>query len=197
MPAPARSRFEALVDEALMRGVLVDDDDAVAGLRDDIGAVELRARRAERRGERSVVGSALAGASIGRGRRELGERRLAAVAVGEAAVRHVERRLPAARLAPMPGAARGARPRARPDARRRRLRPQGCQRARAARGRGAEAGAGERLLEGRDDEAAHEGRIAEAHLRLGRMHVDVDLARVAGRCASARTGWRSEGMTSA
>ncbi len=34
-----------------MRGVLVDDDDAVAGLRDDIGVMHLRARRAERRGE--------------------------------------------------------------------------------------------------------------------------------------------------
>ena len=40
-------------------------------------------------------------------------------------------------------------------------------------------GAGERLLEGADDEAAHERRIAEAHLGLGRMHVHVD--RRAGR----------------
>ena len=31
-----------------MRGVLVDDDDAVARLRHDVGLVHLRARRAER-----------------------------------------------------------------------------------------------------------------------------------------------------
>ena len=30
-----------------MRGVLVDDDDAVAGLGDDVGLVHLRPRRAE------------------------------------------------------------------------------------------------------------------------------------------------------
>ena len=40
--------LQALVDEALMRGMLVDDDDAVGRLRDDIGLVQLRARRAER-----------------------------------------------------------------------------------------------------------------------------------------------------
>ena len=41
--------FELLVDEALMRRVLVDDDEAVARLRDDVGFVQLRARGAERR----------------------------------------------------------------------------------------------------------------------------------------------------
>ena len=51
---------------------------------------------------------------------------------------------------------------------------------RADRGRGPEAGAGERVADGADDEGAHEARVAEAHLRLGRMHVDVDLPRIAG-----------------
>src|SRR5580704_19100572 len=41
-------RLELLVDDALVRGVLVDDDQAVAGLRHDIGLVHLGARRAER-----------------------------------------------------------------------------------------------------------------------------------------------------
>ncbi len=41
--------LQPLIDEALMSRVLVDDDDAVLRLRDDVGAVNLRARRAERR----------------------------------------------------------------------------------------------------------------------------------------------------
>ena len=41
-------RFQSLIDDALMRGVLVDDNEAVAGLRDDIGLVDLRPCRAER-----------------------------------------------------------------------------------------------------------------------------------------------------
>ena len=40
-------RFHALVDDPLMRGVLVDNDQTVAGLRHDISLVQLRARRAE------------------------------------------------------------------------------------------------------------------------------------------------------
>ena len=41
--------LQAFIDDALMGGVLIDDDDAVARLRDDISVVHLRARRAERR----------------------------------------------------------------------------------------------------------------------------------------------------
>ena len=40
--------LHALVDQPLVRGVLVDDDEAVAGLRHDVGVVHLRARGAER-----------------------------------------------------------------------------------------------------------------------------------------------------
>ena len=40
--------LHALVDQPLVRGVLVDDDQAVAGLRHDVGVVHLRAGGAER-----------------------------------------------------------------------------------------------------------------------------------------------------
>ncbi len=56
--------------------------------------------------------------------------------------------------------------------------PQALQGSRAAGGGGPEAEAGDRLLDGRDHEATHEGGIAEAHIRLGRMDVDVDEARI-------------------
>ncbi len=42
---PLQRRLHALVDDALMRGVLVDDHDAVARLRHDVRLVQLRARR--------------------------------------------------------------------------------------------------------------------------------------------------------
>ena len=47
-PLGVERGLEALVDDALVRGVLVDDDEAVAGLRHDIGLMQLRARGAER-----------------------------------------------------------------------------------------------------------------------------------------------------
>ena len=57
----------------------------------------------------------------------------------------------------------------------------GCQRLQhacsALRAR-AVAGALQRLPQAADDEAAHQGRIAEAHFGLGRMHVDIDGARI-------------------
>ena len=65
--------LELLVDDALMRRVLVDDDDAVGGLGDDVIHFHLRPRRAERCHEVALV------RRRGRGRRrgrELGERRL-------------------------------------------------------------------------------------------------------------------------
>lgn len=43
-----RLLFQRLIDEALMGGVLVDEDNPVFGLGDDVGAVQLRARRAQR-----------------------------------------------------------------------------------------------------------------------------------------------------
>ena len=177
MPAAGALALQALVDEALMRRVLVDDDDAVAGLRDDVGAVDLRARGAERRLARLVIGSASARASA-RGRADVLEARLL---LGEA------RRRGAASGACQPAKAPACR---RPGAR--------CG---TSDGRGGGAaggrrwsrvrappvvaarkpGAGDRLLEGADDEGAHERRVAEAHLGLGRMHVDVDVRAGRGR----------------
>ena len=52
--------FQLFIDQALMRGVLVDDDDGMAGLGDDIGLVELGAGGAERVGQR-IGGRRLAG----------------------------------------------------------------------------------------------------------------------------------------
>ena len=56
-----------------MRGVLVDDHDAVAGLGDDVGAVDLRSRGPEARlsglgfgGRRTDVGGGRAGMLEGR-----------------------------------------------------------------------------------------------------------------------------------
>ena len=48
-PLRLEPALQPLVDQALVRGVLVDDDEAVLGLRDDVGLVDLRPRRAERR----------------------------------------------------------------------------------------------------------------------------------------------------
>ena len=49
---PLDARFGALalqplINNALVRGVLVDDDEAIAGLRDNIGVVNLRSRGAK------------------------------------------------------------------------------------------------------------------------------------------------------
>ena len=46
--ASFQRRLEFLVDDALMGGVLIDDDEPVARLRNDIGLVHLRAGGAER-----------------------------------------------------------------------------------------------------------------------------------------------------
>ena len=45
---PSPLTLQPLIDEALVGGVLVDDDDAVARLRHNIGLVDLRARCAKR-----------------------------------------------------------------------------------------------------------------------------------------------------
>jgi hypothetical protein len=40
------------------------------------------------------------------------------------------------------------------------------------------AGGGQGVAQAADDQAAHQARIAEPHLRLGRVDVDVDIGRV-------------------
>ena len=83
-----------------MRGVLVDDDDAVARLRHDIGLVHLRARGAERPVEQFGRGLRDLDARIGGGRADV-ERRLRGLGEAErgAAARR-QRRSRADRAAP-------------------------------------------------------------------------------------------------
>ena len=50
-PPSASCSFDALVNQPLVRGVLVDDHHRIAGLRDDVGLVQLRSR-APRAGDR-------------------------------------------------------------------------------------------------------------------------------------------------
>src|SRR6185503_14093014 len=46
--AIGESALQALIDQALMRGVLIDDDERILGLGDDEGVVDLRPRGSER-----------------------------------------------------------------------------------------------------------------------------------------------------
>ena len=55
-PAPLPVALQGLVDDPLVGRVLVDEDEAVRRLGDDIGLVELGARRPERRRERRGLG---------------------------------------------------------------------------------------------------------------------------------------------
>jgi hypothetical protein len=66
-PAALHRAAHPFEDEALVRGVLVDQDEAVLGLGDDIGLGDLPARDAEREVDR-----------LGTGRGGLGARRAAA-----------------------------------------------------------------------------------------------------------------------
>ena len=59
--------------------------------------------------------------------------------------------------------------------------------ARAAGRRRALAFARQRLLQRMDQQRAHQAGVAEAHLGLGRVHVDVDLARIGSVTNSATT----------
>ena len=162
-PPIGEGSLQPLIDEAFMRGVLVNDDERILGLGDDEGVVELRARGAERviRPERRILSGRAARVAARLGKRI--ERRLGVVRKSE--------RLPApAGRRPISTAAQ-LRPRSlarTQHAVERRLR----ERRRCAVPRGLE-----RLLERRDDERAHGVRIAEPELALGRMHVHVDLVR--------------------
>ena len=154
-----------------MRGVLVDDHHAVAGLRDDVIVVQLRARRAERRVKRLRVDGRGVRARVGR-RRLVQEARRAALrrsprlqgAAGEA------------RQSQFPGCDRRHRDRATDGAcaLRAAMSPRPPAPVRGARCIAPR----QRLLQRADDEAAHEAGIAEAHFGLGGMHVHVHLARI-------------------
>ena len=149
-----------------MRGVLIDDDDAVARLRHDVGLVHLRARRAERAVEQ-----------IGRGLGDSTRASADGAPMSNAACAASAK--PASAVAPCVGKRRAGE-RASPSRRAAAcaIRPERRDGRGAAGGRGALRVARQRLLQGAHDRAAHQPGIAEAHLGLGRMHVHVDLARI-------------------
>ena len=153
-----------------MRGVLVDDDEAAFGLRDDVVLVHLPPRRTER----------LRLLRLGHGR--LGLRlddppapralHLGEAGLGRGARRSLRRIGSRARAhrGPIhlvdPGRPRGLWPhRAEGGARDRR--------------RGPVPRLGKRMPQARHDQAAHRPRLTEPHLGLGGMHVHVDKLRLA------------------
>ena len=152
-----------------MRRVLVDDHDALARLRHDVGLVHLRARGAERPVEQ--LGRALAhlDAGIGGWRAHV-EGRLGRFREAERGAR-VRGHGKAARIGP------GRRAAPIPTAPRRDRRAEGGDGCAAAGGRSALALARERLLQAAHQQAADQRRIAEAHLGLGGVHIDVDFVR--------------------
>ena len=93
--------LHALVDQPLVRGVLVDDHEAVARLRHDVGLVHLRARGAERPVEQVGARLRRLDARVGRRRADV-ERRLRGF--GKAAARRVPRRAPRQAAATASGA---------------------------------------------------------------------------------------------
>ena len=135
-----------------MRGVLIDDDHPLGGLGDDIGVVQLPARRPQGMPRRRLIVHRR-GRDIAPGRGvDIGQRRLRGPRDG--------RRL-------VGGGGLGE---ARSDCT---ARPEGGgHRCRAHR---AVPGLGQRVLERADDQAAHRRRIAEPDLGLRRVHVHVHL----------------------
>ena len=168
-PGRGERVLEPLVDQALVRGVLIDDHHRGARLGDDVGLVQLRAggpeRPVEQVGRRRLGGRPRVGAGRGqafeRGLHGLGETARQRAALREAG-RGTRRELLGGRL----GAAGPAR--------------QGGDGPGSARSGGAVARRLQRLAQGAGDEGTHAAGVAEAHLGLARVHVDVDLAR--GEC---------------
>ncbi len=158
-------RLHAFIDEALVRRVLIDDDEAVARLRHDIGLVHLRARRAERPVEqpRARV-RRVRRARIGRG---APTSKAACAASAKPARRATRRRRRRRRTRASPN--RGAAAPPRRNAAMVASPPVVAARASLAR---------QRFRSALNDQRAHQAGIAEAHFGLGRMHVDVDLARI-------------------
>ena len=186
--------LQRLVDQPLMRGMLVDDDERIArSARRCSSRGSARApHRAPPRATVSSTATEPARASplssgpasnaacavspkplLQRPRRRACE--IVAGRRGSGAERRVERAVAV-------GAARmriGGRP--------------GPERAHHLRSAGrcrADAGAGQRLADRADDQPAHQAGIAEAHIGLGRMHVDVDIApdRASGTARSPHGG---------
>ena len=148
-----------------MRRMLIDNNNAVPRLRHDVGLVQLRARRAERTIDEFDRRRRLR-ARIG-GRLPRRKRRLRGLAkAGERGRARDRKGRARRRCAPVPAGPR------------RNVGAQCRHRGGAAGRRRAAALARERLLQRAHDQRAHEPAVAKAHFGLGRMHVDVDLARV-------------------
>ena len=79
--------FQPFIDQPLMRGVLVDDNDGMAGLGDDVGAVELGARGSERVGGECGRGRFGGRGGVGADGVEPGDRRLPVLGKATAAIR--------------------------------------------------------------------------------------------------------------
>jgi len=145
-------RLEPLVDKPLVRGVLIDDDHAMGGLRDDVVLVDLRPRGAQW----PVLGQRLGqGLDPGGGREAgcvLGQTGWRLQGVGRA---------PRRRTGPLgqPG------PRA--------LGPEGPQRRARHGARRPVPRSGQRMAQRREDQPAHHPRLAKPDLGLGGMHVHV------------------------
>ena len=153
-------RLHALVDEPLVRRVLIDDDDAVAGLGDDVGLVHLGARGTERAVDlagRDLFGTARArlsaeGAPTSKAR---------CAGDGEARARRA-RALQSSTAARCSGRAGPARRASAPRSIRPRRSAQRRERCGAAGGRGALGLARQRLLEHAHDRGAHQAEVMEA-----------------------------------
>ena len=164
---PLHRAAHPLQRQPFMRGMLVDDDEAILGFRDDIGARHLSARDAERetatfRGRRS--------GGFGAGLRRRRDERASAIGEGGgwgeliiAGRRHSARRLE---------------DRHRPDRRRRnRLRLPGGQGCGVGILDSPEAFGIQRTAQAGHDHATDQRRVAKAHFGLGGMDVDVHLQR--------------------
>ena len=178
-------RLQPLVDDALVRGVLVDDDEPVARLRHDIGLVHLRARGAERPVD---AGRAQARSTSTRASAEgppTSKAACAASAKPSAVAPRIGIGTP--RGSGRAGERRQSQPR-RGSARRAEGRDGG-----AAAGRGgAPAVARERLLQGADQQAAHEARSRKRTSALAGCTL-TSTSRGSSVTNSATIGWRSRG----
>ena len=165
---PGEPRLQALVDDPLVRGVLVDDDEAVVGLRHDVVGMELRASGAER--------ARRAPPHPGWRRRRA---RPPTDGRGWRNPPAPPRQSPASPARPSLASRRQCR--CRSAAARSRRAPQAGERQALRRRPLAEARnpcSSKRVADRADDQPAHHAGIAEADLLLRRVDVDVELGRI-------------------
>ena len=171
--------LQALIDEPLVGRVLVDDDEAVLGLRHDIGLVQLGARRSQRIGvtvRRGVLGWRRPHVDRAGWARRIAERGLV---VGKARTRPRGREVDSRYRA---GSNRceslGAPSRRAPGRPHGAAKPERRQGALARLGRRADAGLAQGFGDGADDERPHQAGLAKANLGLRRVHIHIDGARI-------------------